>query len=50
MIHIGDKYQLFRFDLNADDLNKLEETRKNPHSIYYEGVREPIFEYTEMDV
>lgn len=50
MVKVRDKYQLFRFDLQANDLTKLEETRSNPFSVFYERERLPIFEYSEHDV
>jgi hypothetical protein len=50
MVNIKDKYQLFRFDLNANDLTKLQETRSNPYSVFYEHERKPIFEYSDSDV
>ena len=38
-------YRVFMIDLEAADLNKLNELKYNPRSLYYEGKRMPVLEY-----
>lgn len=46
----GNSYKLYKIDLNAYDLTKLEETKRNADSLFYEGTRKPVLEYTNEDV
>ena len=50
LVYNGHSYKLFKIDLNAYDLTKLEETKRNADSLFYEGTRKPVLEYTNEDV
>lgn len=50
IINIGTVYKLFLIDLNAYDLTSFEELKVNPDSLFYEGQRTPILEYSDNEV
>ena len=48
--HQESSYKIFMIDLDASDIQKIKELKKNPYSLYYEGKRMPVLEYEEKDV
>ena len=50
LVLIERKYKLFRIDLDAYDLTKLEDIKNDPNSLFFEGTRIPVLEYDRDDV
>jgi len=46
MVQNGDYYYLYEIDLDAQEIEKIEELESNQNSLYYMGRRQPILQYS----